>query len=99
MASVARLTRVALPAPRMWRDRDVKPEVEDLIERLRHGRSMPLLRLRLTDDAQLDGPVETDPDAGAVVHPCRWLLERIGVGVRLTQAGCLPPDRRRRLQP
>ena len=48
--------------------------------------------LRLLADADLDTPAETDPAAAAVVQPYRWLLRRIGDGVRLTQAGYLPPS-------
>lgn len=63
-------------------------EATRLIEPLRRTRALPVLRL--LDDAGLDaGPApEADPDA---VEPYRWLLARVGDGVRLTQAGYLPP--------
>jgi hypothetical protein len=43
------------------------------------------------DDAELHRPAEQDDAPDAVVAPYRWLLERVGTGVRLTQAGYLPP--------
>jgi Plasmid pRiA4b ORF-3-like protein len=66
----------------------MKPEHARVIERLRHTRRMPLLRL--IDDAGVDdGPAPSpDPD---IVEPYRWLLARVGDGIRLTQAGYLPP--------
>lgn len=47
--------------------------------------------LRVLDDARLDQPVEDEVDAAEIVEPYRWLLARIGDGVKLTQAGYLPP--------
>ncbi len=46
--------------------------------------------LRLIDDAALEGAPPGLPEAG-VVESYRWLLARVGDGVRLTQAGHLPP--------
>jgi hypothetical protein len=64
-------------------------EVAEIVKRLLRSRSVPLLRL--IRDADLDGPVEAEPNAAAVVQPYRWLIEHVGDGVRLTQAGYLPP--------
>lgn len=61
----------------------------EVVERLRSARS--LAWLRAIDAAELDSPAETEPDADVVVAPYRWLLDRVGDGVRLTQAGYLPP--------
>jgi hypothetical protein len=64
--------------------------VEAVVDRLRQARSLPWLRV--IDDAELDRPVDPDEAPDAVVHPYRWLLERVGSGgLRLTQAGYLPP--------
>ena len=67
----------------------MKPEVGNVIDRLRRSRSLPWLRV--IDDARLDGAVPEDPTSLAVASPYQWLLRRIGDGVRLTQAGYLPP--------
>ena len=64
------------------------PEAAELIEQLRRTRALPLLRL--LDDAGLDTAPPPQPDAAAV-EPYRWLLARVGDGVRLTSAGYLPP--------
>lgn len=61
----------------------------EVVERLRLARS--LAWLRAIDAAELDSPAETEPNADAVVAPYSWLLERVGNGVKLTQAGYLPP--------
>jgi Plasmid pRiA4b ORF-3-like protein len=66
----------------------MKAEHVPLLDRLRQTRSVSLLRL--IDDAGVDGGPAPAPDA-AVVEPYRWLLARVGDGVRLTQAGHLPP--------
>jgi hypothetical protein len=63
--------------------------VSAVVDRLRRTRSLPWLRV--IDEAQLDEAAELEADAEAVVAPYRWLLERVGDGVRLTQAGYLPP--------
>src|SRR3954465_15899725 len=69
-------------------DRPMKTGHAELVDRLARTRWMPLLRL--IDDADVEGgpPVEPDP---AAVEPYRWLLTRVGDGIRLTQAGHLPP--------
>ena len=64
--------------------------VTDVVERLREGRSTTWLRI--IDDARLDEPVAPDDAAEDVVEPYRWFLERIGGGVKLSQAGWLPPQ-------
>lgn len=67
----------------------MRPDVAEVIDRLRHSRSVPLLRL--IDDADLEGTTPFEPDS-AVVEPYRWLLRRVGAGLRLTKAGYLPPS-------
>src|SRR4051812_18056460 len=69
-------------------DRPMKAEHTELVDRLARTRWLPLLRL--IDEADVSGgpPVEPDP---AAVEPYRWLLTRVGDGIRLTQAGHLPP--------
>lgn len=67
----------------------MQPEVDAVIERLARSRSWPWLRI--LDDARLDEPAVVDADAEAVVEPYRWLLKRLADGIRLTQAGYLPP--------
>jgi hypothetical protein len=67
----------------------VRTEVETVVDRLRRARSLPWLRV--IDDAELERPVDPDEAPDAVVHCYRWLLGRVGSGVRLTQAGYLPP--------
>jgi hypothetical protein len=61
----------------------------EIVCRLHTARSLPWLRV--IDSAELDSSVEAEPEADAVVAPYRWLLERVGDGVKLTQAGYLPP--------
>ena len=61
----------------------------EVVDRLRSVRSLSWLRA--IDAAELDGPVGEEPDADVVVAPYRWLLDRVGDGVKLTQAGYLPP--------
>jgi hypothetical protein len=63
--------------------------VERIVDRLRDARSRSWLRV--IDDAELHRPADLDDRPDAVVAPYRWLLERVGTGVRLTQAGYLPP--------
>src|SRR3954467_3101481 len=82
-------------------DRPMKTEHAELVDRLARTRWMPLLRL--IDDADVDGGrarggapagVDGGPPGGpdpAAVEPYRWLLTRVGDGIRLTQAGHLPP--------
>lgn len=61
----------------------------ELIGRLTAARSGRWLRV--IADARLDDPVEPEPDPAAVVTPYRWLIEAVGDGVKLSQAGYLPP--------
>lgn len=61
----------------------------EVVDRLSAARSLPWLRA--IDAAGLDARVEAGPDAESVVAPYRWLLQRIGDGVKPTQAGYLPP--------
>jgi hypothetical protein len=68
----------------------VKPEISEVVERLRRSRSP--YWLRVIDDAELERCMEDEPAPGPVVAPYEWLLKRVGDdGVRLTQAGYLPP--------
>jgi hypothetical protein len=67
----------------------VRTDVERIVDRLRGARSRSWLLV--IDDADLDRPADLDDAGDAVVAPYRWLLERLGTGVRLTQAGYLPP--------
>jgi hypothetical protein len=67
----------------------VRADVETIVDRLRGARLLSWLRV--IDDADLDRPAEQDDAPDEVVAPYRWLLERVGSGVRLTQAGYLPP--------
>lgn len=66
----------------------MNPEITHVVERLRQSRSVPWLRV--IDDARLDQPADEEPDPEAV-GPYTWLMRRVGDGVRLTQAGYLPP--------
>ncbi|MCU1689493.1 MAG: hypothetical protein JWN20_1421 [Jatrophihabitantaceae bacterium] len=65
------------------------PWAADLLDRLDAVRSEFWLRLRAMLDE--DRPAEPEPNAAAVVQPYQWLLRRVGEGLRLTQAGYLPP--------
>lgn len=49
--------------------------------------------LHLAADAHLDTAASVDPDTAArMVHPYRWIVDRVGAdGIRLTAAGYLPP--------
>jgi hypothetical protein len=67
----------------------VKPEISDVVDRLLDSRWVPWGRV--IEDAKLHQPVEAEPAPDVVVAPYRWLLRRVGDGVRLTQAGHLPP--------
>lgn len=67
----------------------MRTEVATIVDRLLQSRSLPWLRI--VDAADLDQPAEPAEAPAEVVEPYRWLLERIGDGVRLTQAGYLPP--------
>ncbi len=78
----------AVPPHPRCDDRRVRSSVADLVERLGSTRSLAMLRL--IDDAALEGAPPGLPEAG-VVESYRWLLARVRDGVRLTQAGYLPP--------
>jgi Plasmid pRiA4b ORF-3-like protein len=67
----------------------MRTEMETIVERLHHARSLPWLRV--IDDADLDRSAEQAEMADVAVAPYRWLLKRVGSGVRLTQAGYMPP--------
>lgn len=61
----------------------------EVVDRLRSARSLSWLRA--IDAAELDAVVGEESDADVVVAPYRWLLDRVSDGVKLTQAGYLPP--------
>lgn len=67
----------------------MRSEVEAIVERLRTARSMAWLRV--IDGAEPDRPAGPEAVPDVVVGPYRWLLARVGDGMRLTQAGYLPP--------
>ncbi len=67
----------------------MEERIAAVIDRLAARRSLTLLRL--IDDAKLDGPSESEPDAAEVIQPYRWLVRRVGDGLKLTGAGYLPP--------
>lgn len=67
----------------------MRAELGPVVDRLRQARSLPWLRI--IDDADLDRPAGPEPMADVVVAPFRWLLDRAREGIRLTQAGYLPP--------
>lgn len=61
----------------------------EVVDRLSSARSLPWLRA--LDAAELDARVVAESDPETVIASYRWLLQRIGDGVKLTQAGYLPP--------
>ena len=67
----------------------MRTDVERIVDRLRGARSRSWLLV--IDGAELHRPADLDDAPDAAVAPYRWLLERVGMGVRLTQAGYLPP--------
>jgi hypothetical protein len=66
----------------------MRAEHGSVIEQLRRARWRPLAQLLVDARPAAGSPSESD---AAVVLPYRWLLSRVGDGVRLTQAGYLPP--------
>lgn len=71
---------------------DTGGPLADLLDAMASPHGRRKLR-RLIDDARLEDPVLIDADAAAAaVRPYRWLLNRVGDdGIKLTQAGYLPP--------
>ncbi len=67
----------------------MRDDVRELVDRLAKSRSFAWLRV--IDDARLEEPVEVEDAASEIVEPYRWLLACLGDGVKLTQAGYLPP--------
>ena len=67
----------------------MRPDVEAIVDRLSRTRSRPWLEV--LDAAALDEPATQAPSAADMVRPYQWLLERVREGVRLTEAGYLPP--------
>jgi hypothetical protein len=84
----------ALPGRRPWLDLDGVPQVvAELVRSVRTPSARRQLE-RLVGEAELRQPVTIDLDTAArMVRPYRWLLGRVGhEGIRLTDAGHLPPD-------
>ena len=75
-----------LPQPNLW-EFGADTLVWELIDRVPHlGQVIVLSR------GCLETPPDVTPaDREAFLHPVQWLLERIGDGLNLTQAGWLPP--------
>ncbi|MCV7150605.1 plasmid pRiA4b ORF-3 family protein [Mycobacterium pyrenivorans] len=71
---------------------DIVGPLGDLLDGMRTTAGQHQLR-RLLGDARLDDPVLIAADAAAAaVRPYTWLLQRVGdEGIKLTQAGYLPP--------
>lgn len=71
---------------------DIVGPLDDLLDRIRTPDGQHLIR-RLLGDAQLADPVLIGADeATAAVRSYAWLLDRVGdEGIKLTQAGYLPP--------
>ena len=67
----------------------MREDVEPVVERLRSARYLPWLRV--LDEANLDTPVEQEAEPETVIGPYQWLINRVGDGLKLTQAGYLPP--------
>ena len=78
-----------VPRPRIGA---VPAQLEELVRGVLEPRVRRAL-LHLIAAADLDRRVEIDPDTAAgMVRPYRWLLDRVGdEGIRLTDAGYLPP--------
>jgi len=70
----------------------VSPPVADLVRAVTTPGARGQIQ-RLVSDARLDRWVQIDTDAAArMVRPYTWLLDRVGAGgIRLTEAGHLPP--------
>ena len=67
----------------------MRADVEPIVDRLTDSRH--LRWLRVLDEAGLDGAAEQEADPETVVGPYQWLIGRVGDGLKLTQAGYLPP--------
>ena len=71
---------------------EISGPLRDLLDGMRTTNAQHQLR-RLVGDARLDEPVLIDTDAAAAaVWAYTWMLQRVGDdGIKLTQAGYLPP--------
>lgn len=71
---------------------ELRTPVAGLLDAVRSSRAKRTLR-SLVAAARLDEPIDIDVDtARRMVQPYLWLLERVGTdGIKLTQAGYLPP--------
>lgn len=67
----------------------MRDDVREVVDRLAESRSFAWLRV--IEAARLDEPVDVEENVAEVVEPYRWLLGRIGDGLKLTQADYLPP--------
>src|SRR5215211_4030159 len=65
----------------------MRPEVAELVDRLRAARRAGLVRVVAEADLSTAPP----PPEPEVVEPYRWFLTRVAKGVKLTGAGYLPP--------
>ncbi len=80
-------------ARRPWIDLDEVPRpVAELVLAVRTPSARRQME-RLVTEAELQRPIKIEPDTAArMVRPYHWLLERTGdEGIRLTDAGHLPP--------
>jgi len=72
-------------------ERDFPQPLDELVRAVRTSAGKRELR-QLIRDARLDQPALVDAETAArMVHPYTWLLNRVGDGIKLTNAGYLPP--------
>jgi hypothetical protein len=71
---------------------ELPPPLAELVDAVRATEGTRHLR-QLIAAADLDAPIDVDPDTAAqMVHPYTWLLRHVGEeGIKLTAAGYLPP--------
>lgn len=67
----------------------MRDDVEPIVDRLTNARHLQWLRV--VDEAGLERAPEQEADPESVVGPYQWLIGRVGDGLRVTQAGYLPP--------
>lgn len=73
-------------------ERSLPPEITELRRRVAGSSAAHVLQA-LLDDAELDSGADTvdEAEAAEMTRGYAWLLGRVGSGVKLTQAGWLPP--------
>ena len=72
-------------------ERDLPQPLDELVRAVRTSAGKRELR-QLIHDARLGQPALVDAETAArMVHPYAWLLNRVGDGIKLTNAGYLPP--------